>query len=221
VSVHLPPLEKELRRYKALAESAMAQVDDAALNRATPGFDNSIAVLVWHISGNLKSRFTEFLATDGEKPWRHRDEEFVARSVSRAALLAKWEDGWGVLLGTLAAMTDEDLARQISIRKETMSAQDALLRALAHLAYHVGQIVYLAKAAKGGTWEFLTIPPGKSEEFNAQRQRRSRGRRLCGSELSFDTTVRDQPDQRHDDVQCIGQPDIDEREADRRHIERE
>jgi hypothetical protein len=165
----ITPIERELRRYKTLAESAMAQIDEGALNRATPGFDNSIAVLVWHVSGNLKSRFTDFLTTDGEKPWRHRDEEFVARSVSRAALLARWDEGWSVLLGTLAAMTDEDLPRQISIRKEAMSAQDALLRALAHVAYHVGQIVYIAKAAKGEAWNFLSIPPGKSEEFNARR----------------------------------------------------
>lgn len=162
-------LELELRRYKTLAESAMAQVDESALNRATPGFDNSIAIIVWHISGNLKSRFTDFLTTDGEKPWRHRDEEFVARSVGRAELLAKWEEGWAVLLATLAAMTDEDLTRTISIRKEAMPAQDALLRALAHVAYHVGQIVYIAKAAKGEAWNFLSIAPGKSEEFNAKR----------------------------------------------------
>jgi hypothetical protein len=176
VRAHLASLEKELRRYKVLGENAMAQVDEAALNRATPGFDNSIAVIVWHISGNLKSRFTEFLTTDGEKPWRHRDEEFVARSVSTAALLAKWEEGWAVLLGTLGAMTDEDLARRISIRKETMSAEDALLRALAHVAYHVGQIVYIAKAAKGGAWNFLSIPPGKSEEFNARANTPAAGR---------------------------------------------
>src|SRR5437762_10855691 len=105
----LAPLEKEFRRYKTLAESAMAQVDEAALNRARPGFDNSIAVVVWHMSGNLKSRFTDFLTTDGEKPWRHRDEEFVARSVARPELLAKWEEGWSVLLTALTAMNDEDL----------------------------------------------------------------------------------------------------------------
>ena len=163
------PFERELHRYKTLAESAMAQVDESALNRATPGFDNSIAVLVWHVSGNLKSRFTDFLTTDGEKPWRHRDEEFVARIVSRAELRAKWEEGWGVLLETLAAMTDEDVARAITIRREVMPARDALCRALAHVAYHVGQIVYIAKAARGEAWNFLTIPPGKSEEFNARR----------------------------------------------------
>ena len=160
------PVEREFGRYKTLAEEAMAQVDETVFQRITPGFDNSIAVLVWHISGNLKSRFTDFLTTDGEKPWRHRDEEFVARGVSRAELMAKWEDGWRVLLGTLAAMNDEDLSRRITIRQEAMPAHHALYRALAHVAYHVGQIVYLAKAARGDAWTFLTIPPGKSEEFN-------------------------------------------------------
>ena len=93
-------------------------------------------------------------------------EEFVARIVSRAELLAKWEEGWRVLLGTLTAMNDEHLSRTVTIRQEAMPAQDALYRALAHVAYHVGQIVYLAKAAQGEAWTFLTIPPGKSEEFN-------------------------------------------------------
>ena len=166
---HIAPIERELRRYKGLAESAMAQVDESVLNRTTPGFDNSIAILVWHVSGNLKSRFTDFLTTDGEKPWRHRDEEFVARSVGRAELLAKWEEGWRVVFGTLAAMTDEDLSRTITIRQEAMPAQDALHRVLAHVAYHVGQMVYIAKAARGEAWTFLSIPPGKSEEANKKK----------------------------------------------------
>jgi uncharacterized damage-inducible protein DinB len=165
------PLERELRRYKALAEGAMAQVDEHVLNRAAPGFDNSMAILVWHISGNLKSRFTDFLTTDGEKPWRHRDEEFVSRSVSRAELLDKWEEGWRVLLGTLTGLTDEDLSRAITIRQEAMPAQHALYRVLGHVAYHVGQIVYIAKAARGEAWTSLSIPPGKSEEYNRQAQK--------------------------------------------------
>ena len=163
---HVSPIERELRRYKTLADGAMSQVDESAFNRATPGFNNSIAVLVWHISGNLKSRFTDFLTSDGEKPWRHRDEEFVSRSVTRAELLAKWEEGWGALLTTLAVLGDEDLPRTITIRQEQMTVEQALYRVLGHVAYHVGQIVYLAKAASGDAWTFLTIPPGKSEEFN-------------------------------------------------------
>jgi hypothetical protein len=165
------PLESELRRYKSLAESAMAQVDESVLNRATPGFDNSIAILVWHISGNLKSRFTDFLTTDGEKPSRHRDEEFVSRVVSRAELLGKWEEGWSVLLSTVSALGDENLSRTISIRGEAMPAYQALCRSLAHVAYHVGQIVYIAKAARGASWAFLSIPPGKSEDANSHHKK--------------------------------------------------
>jgi len=163
---HITLLEGELRSYKVRAEKAMAQIDEAALNRATSGFDNSIAVLVWHISGNLKSRFTDFLTADGEKPWRQRDEEFVSRRVSRSELLAKWEEGWRVLLETMTALTDDDLRRTITIRGEAMSAAQALYRMLAHVAYHVGQIVYIAKSAQGESWTFLTIPPGKSDEVN-------------------------------------------------------
>src|SRR4026209_1966777 len=106
-------IDDEYRRYKTLAERALEQVSDSQLSLPSPSDDLSLAVICWHISGNLRSRFTDFLTTDGEKPWRHRDQEFVARGVSRAELMAKWEDGWRVLLGTLAAMNDEDLSRPI------------------------------------------------------------------------------------------------------------
>ena len=158
----LTSFESEFRRYKALAEGAMAQVDEAVLNRTAAGFDNSIAVLVWHISGNLKSRFTDFLTTDGEKPWRARDQEFVARHVSRQELQRKWEEGWRTLFDTLHGLEDPDGTRTITIRKEPMSVFQALHRSLAHVAYHVGQIVYIAKAATADAWHFLSIPPGKS-----------------------------------------------------------
>src|SRR3954463_11674578 len=134
---HIGSMERGFRRYKTLAESAMAQIDESALNHAAPGFDNSIAVLVWHVSGNLKSRFTDFLTTDGEKPWRMRDEEFVARRVSRADLLGKWEEGWTVLLNALAGMGDAALPRTVTIRSEPATAEQALYRSLAHAAYHV------------------------------------------------------------------------------------
>jgi Protein of unknown function (DUF1572) len=163
---HLASLEQEFRRYKALAEGAIAQVDEVELGRVTPGFDNSIAILVWHMSGNLKSRFTDFLTTDGEKPWRGRDEEFVARSVNREALLAKWEEGWSVLLTTLSTLGDDDLKRTITIRQVPAQVDQAIYRALAHTAYHAGQIVYIAKAACGARWTFMSIPPGKSDEYN-------------------------------------------------------
>ena len=159
-------VEKEFRRYKKLAEGAMAQADDATLNKVSAGSGNSITMVVWHISGNLRSRFTDFLTSDGEKPWRGRDDEFAARQVTRATLIEKWEEGWRVLFATLAALADDDLPRTVIIRKQPLAVHQALHRSLAHLSYHVGQIVYIAKAAKGEAWTFLSIPPGKSDEYN-------------------------------------------------------
>jgi len=159
-------IRAEFLRYKALAEAAIAQLGDADLTAHGPDHENSITVICWHISGNLQSRFTEFLTTDGEKPWRHREEEFRDRTATRAELLAKWDQGWAVLLDTLSGLTDEQLQRTITIRGASMQVHEALHRSLAHAAYHVGQIVYLAKARRGKDWAFLTIPPGKSDAYN-------------------------------------------------------
>jgi hypothetical protein len=161
----LKSIESEFRRYKRLAEGAIAQLDEADFGKSE-GPDNSIAVLVWHISGNLKSRFTEFLQSDGEKPWRARDEEFAARFVTRAQLLAKWEDGWSVLFAALENLTGDDLKRTVTIRQQPLAVHEALHRSLSHVAYHVGQIVYLAKSLRRDRWKYMSIPPGKSEEYN-------------------------------------------------------
>jgi hypothetical protein len=118
--------------------------------------------LAWHVSGNLKSRFTDFLTADGEKPWRDRDAEFQSRRVTQAELLEKWEEGWGVLFATLRDLTDSDLGRSVTIRNHPLSAAEALHRSLAHISYHVGQIVFIAKAMRGKEWENLSIPPGQS-----------------------------------------------------------
>lgn len=159
-------LRGEFRRYKALAESAIQQVADDDLSAPSPGGGNSIAVLCWHISGNLRSRFTDFLTSDGEKPWRHRDEEFDDRPVTRGELLAKWEQGWTALLETLDSLHDEDLTATVSIRGQAMLAHQAFHRALAHVASHVGQIVFVAKALRGSDWKTLSIPRGQSETYN-------------------------------------------------------
>src|SRR5437762_2650576 len=156
----------EYRRYKALAEGALAQLSDGEICTPAPGAGNSIAVICWHISGNLRSRFTDFLTTDGEKPWRERDEEFQPRTVSRAELLAKWEEGWGVLFGTLASLTDEQLQLTVTIRDQPLRVHEALHRSVTHLSYHVGQIVYVAKAMRGTAWISLSIPPGQSKAYN-------------------------------------------------------
>jgi hypothetical protein len=160
-------IEGEWRRYKALGEGAFRQLQDDELARSAPGGGNSVAVIVWHLAGNLKSRFTDFLTADGEKPWRDRDSEFESRSgVTRAELLEKWNDGWAALFTAIEPLSDEDLSRTVIIRGEKFPVHEALLRLVAHTSYHVGQIVYLAKEFRGNGWDSLSIPPGKSAEFN-------------------------------------------------------
>jgi hypothetical protein len=160
-------IEGEYRRYKKLGEAAIAQLADEELCRATSDGSNSVATIVWHVSGNLASRFTDFLQSDGEKPWRDRESEFLARSVTRPELLEKWEKGWAVLLQTLAGLGDEHLAAPVKIRGVALSVVDALHRSLSHTAYHVGQIVFLGKMLRAGGWRYLTIPPGGSAAYNA------------------------------------------------------
>jgi uncharacterized damage-inducible protein DinB len=161
-------IDAEYRRYKTLADGALAQVPDDALSSPGPAKGNSLATICWHISGNLRSRFTDFLTTDGEKPWRARDEEFAARAVSRDELTAKWNQGWDVLLASLADLTDADLSKTVTIRGQSLAVHEALHRSLAHTSYHVGQVVYLAHAIAGEGWHYLSIPPGGSAAYNAQ-----------------------------------------------------
>lgn len=158
-------VEAEFRRYQALGEGAMEQLSEAQLCTGH-GTAKSIAVIVWHIAGNLRSRFTDFLTTDGEKPWRQREEEFVDRQVLREDVLARWQSGWNVLTATLATLTDADLSRTIHVRGQGMPVIEALHRSLAHISYHVGQIVYVAKAQQGDAWRYLSIPPGQSDAYN-------------------------------------------------------
>ncbi len=156
----------EFKRYKALAEAALAQLNDDQLAAPPPGGGNSIATICWHIAGNLRSRFTDFLTADGEKPWRNREEEFAARPVTMRELLTHWEAGWKELHDTLAHLSDADLTRSVTIRGQAHRVDEALLRALAHISYHVGQVVYAAKALRGAAWKYLSIPPGQSVAFN-------------------------------------------------------
>ncbi len=160
-------IEEEFRRYKALGESAMSQLPEHELSQEGPGGGNSIATLVWHVAGNLESRFTEFLTSDGEKPWRNRDDEFLPRAVGRADLLARWATGWAALHGSLAPLSDADLTRVVVIRGQGLTVAEALARSLAHTVYHVGQIVFLSKLWRGTEWQNLSIPPGGSREYNA------------------------------------------------------
>jgi len=156
----------EYQRYKKLAEAAMSQIDEQQLSAAPSSESNSIAMICWHVAGNLKSRFTDFLTSDGEKPWRNREEEFEGRTVRRAELLEKWEDGWKTLFTALDGLSDDLLAREVTIRGQAIPVLDALHRSLAHTSYHVGQIVFLAKEVVGEKWKSLSIPKGQSAAFN-------------------------------------------------------
>lgn len=159
-------IEQEYARYRALATATLKQLSEEQL-RARPNEEsNSVATLVWHISGNLESRFTDFLSTDGEKAWRERDDEFLVRDVSRDELEKKWNRGWNVLTSTLADLTDVDLERTVTIRAVEFSVAGALERSLAHTAYHVGQIVFAGKMLTGPGWSWLSIPPGGTAEYN-------------------------------------------------------
>ena len=159
-------IEGEYRRYKQLGEGAIEQLSEEQLRQASGPGTNSVATIVWHVSGNLASRFTDFLTSDGEKPWRDRDSEFLERSVSRAELLEKWEAGWAVLFASLVELDDAKLHAVVKIRGVALSVHDALHRSLAHTSYHVGQIVFLAKQLRSGQWRYLTIPPGGSAAYN-------------------------------------------------------
>jgi hypothetical protein len=140
-------------------------VPDAALNDLPSPDSNSLAMVVRHVGGNLLSRFTNFLAEDGEKPWRDRDAEFETRSYTRAEVDDWWTRGWDALEAQLGALTDGDLDRTVHIRGQPLTVRAALLRSLAHIAYHVGQIVLLARVAVGGEWRSLSIPKGQSQQF--------------------------------------------------------
>lgn len=156
----------ELNRYRAIAEKAMAQVPDEALDAVPAPEGNSLATLVRHLSGNMKSRFTDFLTTDGEKPWRHRDTEFDPPEEDRDALMERWNGGWKVLMDTVESLTADDAMKVITIRGKDHTVVQALLRAITHYAYHVGQIVQLARQIVGPeAWQTLSIARGKSEEY--------------------------------------------------------
>jgi hypothetical protein len=154
------------RYYKRLAERAMEQVSDEQLFTAIDREANSIAVIVKHMTGNMRSRWTDFLTTDGEKPDRGRDSEFVAPPATRESLIAMWEDGWKCLFTAVEPLTDADLGRIVTIRGEAHSVMQAINRQLAHYPHHVGQIVFLAKHFACDHWQSLSVPRNKSAEFN-------------------------------------------------------
>lgn len=162
----LNTIRSEFQRFKNLGEDALRQLSDDELNQAPAVGLNSATTLVWHISGNLKSRFTDFLTTDGEKPWRNRDAEFDVRQPRREEVWQKWREGWATLESTLDVLSGADMEKIVSIRGKQYSVMEALHRSLAHTAYHVGQIVMVGRFFRGAEWQYLSIPPGASDEFN-------------------------------------------------------
>jgi uncharacterized damage-inducible protein DinB len=158
------------RYYKNLAERAMAQVTDEQLVAVLDGEMNSISQIVKHMAGNMRSRWTDFLTSDGEKPDRNRDSEFVDPPATRAALLALWEEGWGHVFSALEPLSEPDLQRTVTIRGEAHSVMQAINRQVAHYSYHCGQIVVLAKHYKSTEWQSLSVPRGQSAGFNRRVQ---------------------------------------------------
>ncbi len=165
-SVCLVDLVRTFRNYKTLGDGALAQVSDADLHTLIDPDANSIAVIVKHLAGNLRSRFTDFLTSDGEKPDRDRDAEFeMPQQASRAEIVRWWEEAWTIALGSVESLTGDDLQKTVMIRGEAFLVIEALNRLANHSAYHVGQIVLLAKHFSGPQWKSLSIPKGQSKQF--------------------------------------------------------
>lgn len=167
-------LVKAFRYHQDMAERAVAQVPDDKLHVALDANTNSIAVIMKHVAGNLRSRWTDFLSSDGEKPWRDRDSEFSGELRSRAEIMQHWEQGWAALWATLTALHAEELTQTGTIRGEPHSVPLAAQRSLAHTSYHVGQIVLLARVHAGDDWQVLTIPRGGTAEHNRRTWGESR-----------------------------------------------
>lgn len=165
-SHYLDEIRRQMRGHKRMAENAMAQLEDKDFFTVIDPEANSVAALVKHVAGNARSRFSDFLTSDGEKPDRFRDQEFeVTSATTRDEVLSWWEQGWSQIFATLDSLKPEDMVRTVTIRQEPHTVMQALNRALAHYAQHIGQIVFLAKHLRSAEWKTLSIPRGKSEEY--------------------------------------------------------
>jgi hypothetical protein len=157
------------RYYRDLGDKALAQIDSAQIHAQPSPESNSVAIIVKHLSGNMQSRFTDFLTTDGEKPWRDRDAEFENDYAGKDELMAAWNAGWSCLFAAIDPLTDEDLGKIIYIRNQGHTVLEALIRQVAHYANHVGQIIYLCRLFAGDHWQTLSIAKGRSQTFNAEK----------------------------------------------------
>ena len=173
---YLEEVRRQFRGHKRLAEGAMAQLKDEELFVALDPESNSIAILVKHLAGNMRSRFTDFLTSDGEKPDRNRDQEFeINSSTTRADVMRWWEDGWARVFAAIEALKPEDVMRTVTIRGEPHTVLQAINRQIAHYAQHTGQIVFLAKHFRSSEWKTLSVPRGKSQDFTATARTYEKG----------------------------------------------
>ncbi len=168
-AVYLNSVRKQFEYYKILAEKTFAQLSEQELLWQYNAESNSIAAIVNHLWGNMKSRWTDFLTSDGEKEWRNRELEFEPVISSRAELLEKWEDGWDCLFSALSSINQDNFGSEIFIRNQSHAVSEALNRQMMHYAYHIGQVVYIGRMAKAQNWQSLSIPKGKSKDFNLQK----------------------------------------------------
>ncbi len=166
---YLESTRKQFEYYKLLGDKTFAQLSDEQLYWQYNADSNSVAIIVKHLWGNMLSRWTDFLTTDGEKEWRNRDAEFETEDKTRAALLAKWNEGWSCLFNALNQLSEADLEKIIYIRNQGHTVMEAINRQLAHYPYHVGQIVFLGKMLCGEKWQSLSIPKGNSASYNAEK----------------------------------------------------
>jgi hypothetical protein len=166
---YIASVKNQFKQYKTLAEKAIDQIPDEKIDWQYNPETNSIAVIVKHLAGNMRSRFTDFYNSDGEKKWRNRDSEFENERLSRERLKALWDEGWDCLFQVLNGLDAADLSKVIVIRNEELTVVEAINRQLTHYASHIGQIIFIAKMILDNEWKTLTIPRNKSKEFNAKK----------------------------------------------------
>jgi len=180
---YLESAKRQFQLYKQLGEKAMAQANEKELFWSPNADTNSIATIVKHMWGNMLSRWTDFLTTDGEKSWRQRDAEFENNWTTREELMAKWEEGWKCLFDALDSITDDDLEKIVYIRNEGHTVLEAINRQIAHYSYHVGQIVFVVKMLRSDEWNSLTIPRNKSKDYNADKFSKEKERKHFTDDL--------------------------------------
>jgi hypothetical protein len=166
---YLSSAKNQFSQYRSLGEKAIAQIPEEKIDWQYNPESNSIATIVKHMAGNMLSRFTDFLTSDGEKTWRNRDAEFENEQLSMKRLMSRWNDGWACLSDALENLSGKDLSKKVLIRNEEHTVMEAINRQLTHYAYHIGQIVFLGKMICNGQWETLSIPKGNSAIFNAKK----------------------------------------------------